>query len=47
MRQNNLLSEQLKYTGKASTPTHLHLYSYGCEGVEASCCQTCRHCSPC
>lgn len=39
MKQNNLLSEQLKYTGKASTPTHLHLYSYGCEGVEASCCQ--------
>ena len=39
MKQNNLLSEQLKYTGKASTPTHLHLYSYGCEGVEASCYQ--------
>lgn len=40
MAQNNLLSEQLKYTGSATTPTHLHLYSYRPDGVATTRCES-------
>lgn len=33
MTKNNLLSEQLNYTGASHTLTHLHLCSYNAEGV--------------
>lgn len=32
--ENNLLSEQLIYTGESETKTHLHLYTYNAESVE-------------
>lgn len=34
--KNNLLSEQLTYTGSSSTPTHLHLCTYAAEDVEVT-----------
>lgn len=34
MAKNNLLSEQLKYTGVSQTPTHVHLCTYSATGVE-------------
>ena len=33
MATNNLLSEQVKYTGESKTPTHLHLCSYNGNGM--------------
>lgn len=33
MAKNNLLSEQLAYTGASHTPTHLHLCSYNAEAI--------------
>ncbi len=32
--ENNLLSEQLIYTGESETQTHLHLYTYNAESVD-------------
>ena len=32
--KNNLLSEQLVYTGESSTPTHLHLLTYNSEKMQ-------------
>lgn len=34
MPRNNLIEDQLQYTGKSNTPTHLHLCSYNSEGSE-------------
>lgn len=39
MKQNNLLSEQLTYTGHTPTPTHLHLCSYRCDDVQTASCR--------
>ena len=34
MAKNNLLTEQLNYSGKSNTPTHLHLYTYNATDIE-------------